>query len=458
MFCQVVDFFSAHRPARWILLVILSLALLVLSLIFNLAIYYLFGFIFISSLMLLLFESPWIALIFLIIFRMITDYFTEKMNFTINDMFSLNFSQIIGIAIFIVGIIYIAKNFKNFRDLPLKIPIFVYILFSLFTVFYSINTFSTIKEIIRLVDLLFLFFLAFNITNSKKDFSLLLQVIFISAIIPAFVALYQYIFKIGYFDDAFPEPRILGTFSHPNSFSLYLFSVITLFFVYYFINRKIHPFWALAFPFYLLLLILTYTRVAWAAMLLFVLVIGVVKFRKILIFALIFSFTIYAFLPSVQERFLEAFSFSPSNSISWRKTLWKDAISETLSRNKQILGYGTNTFEEVLEYSRGLKFGSTAAHNDYVRSFVEGGVIGLLVFTFYIFYILSYFFLQYWKNRDFDKGTLYLAFFAIFFSIAVASLTDNVMRNTPLQWITWISTGAALGMLQKDKSYSLPRK
>ena len=102
------------------------------------------------------------------------------------------------------------------------------------------------------------------------------------------------------------------------------------------------------------------------------------------------------------------------------------------------------TFEIVAENKRGIKFGSLAAHNDFIRAFVEGGYVGLLIFVFYTGYILTYFLFKYRHSRESDKKMVFLTLFALFFAMSVSSLSDNVIRNTPLQWIFWITAGAGL--------------
>jgi len=263
----------------------------------------------------------------------------------------------------------------------------------------------------------------------------------------------QFLLGIGYTDAAFTIPRIFGTFSHPNSFSLYLISIFAALFIYIYVsndrNNKI-VFASLFFVFSLAIL-LTYTRVAWIALLIFFGLLGLAKFRKFLISILIFIIAAYIFIPSIQERINEGIYISPSNSVTFRKTLWRDSINEVLTNRKQVSGYGVNTFEIVMQNKKGSHRGSVAAHNDFVRFFLEGGFIGLGVFIFFITYILLFLLLKYRASDSNEKRMVFLILFALFLSMTIAGLTDNIMRNTPLQWIFWVLLGASLKVFGTNK-------
>ncbi len=449
-----INFVIQNKLAKWLVLGIAILVFFVFSYILNWSSYYFLGLASIGALAFFLFYRPMFSLFALVIIRMLLDYPGENLFITISNSYTISFSQAIGIIIFLAGAVYFTRNFAKLKYIPLKIPISAYFIFLSFSLFYSIDLFSTSKELLRIFDLIFLYFLSFSVINTKKKYDLLLKVLIASSFVPILVGFYQYIFHIGYTDAAFSVPRIFGTFSHPNSFSLYLFSIIAVLFLYYFLNKsdKLKALSMFLVPVYLLVIILTYTRVAWIAVLVFAVILGLFKFRKPLVFMLITIIAIYAFSPSVQERANEAIYQSPGSSISWRLTLWKDSINGVFSNERQALGYGANTFEIVAENSRGLKRGSVAAHNDFIRSFIEGGLAGLLMFVFYLVYILAYLLVKYRKSGSQEQKIVIFILLVLFFTMSVASTTDNIMRNTPLQWIFWITLGASLRVFSNYKN------
>lgn len=386
------------------------------------------------------------TLFVLIFFRMLLDYPGENFFIGIGKNFSISFSQAIGGVIFVAGAMYLAQNWRHLKSVPLKLPLLIYFIFSAFTALYSIDVLSTFKELLRFFDLGFLFFLSYSATRNRKDFDKLLKIIFFSSLVPILVGVYQFIFGIGYTDSAFATPRIFGTFSHPNSFSLVLSAIVLFAILYYFLDKKVSKkIWIYVFVAALLItLVLTYTRIAWIALFSGLAILGAVKYRKLLVGVVAASLLIYLLVPFVQERIHDAVSASPDSSFTWRKTLWQDMVSETLENEKQYFGYGVNTFEQVTESKRGIQFGSTAAHNDFVRAFVEGGVVGLSVYIFFIAYLLIFIFREYKASSSENQKIFFLVMFSLFAAMIVASFTDNVIRNTPLQWLLWIVAGAGL--------------
>jgi O-antigen ligase len=260
------------------------------------------------------------------------------------------------------------------------------------------------------------------------------------------LALYQKINQIGYIDVSFSIPRVFGTFSHPNSLALYLTVLIAFLFLYYFLNpqENFSRYWI---PFFgglcLLVILFTYTRVAWAAILIFFFYLGILRFRLFLILILIFSFTLYNFSPTLQNRISDIFSLTADNSLSWRVSLWKDALNETFEENRQWLGFGAGTFEIISGQRNISPEENPAAHNDFVRAFVEGGLLGLISYLTVLIYLFFFLARLYLKNSA-QSRLIFFFILGIFLSISFSSLTDNVVRNTPLQWIFWLILGSSL--------------
>lgn len=434
------------------------LVLFLVSLLLQWPVVFSFGIALESLLIILVLVNPRWALFFLLGLRMLTDSTGEVYSFSILESLSLSLSQVIGVMIFVAGVLYLIKEWRSLKELPLKSALLTYLLFSSITVFYSYDSFSTLKEILRLLDLIFLFLLSFNIAKDKDSLKKNMAVIVFISLVPALVSVAQYILGIGYTDDAFSTPRIFGTFSHPNSFSLYLVAVTSLLFLFYFLflqnnKEKVVQKYSLLgmILLYVLLIVLSYTRVAWIALGIVIFILGILRFRKLLLLSGLFVLLVYLFSPSIQERVMETISFSPASSLSWRKDLWADSVNELFYQGRQSFGFGVNTFELVLEEKRGIKLGSTAAHNDFIRAFIEGGYIGLGVYLFYLGAILWYLFRRYRNEKEESAKIAFLVIFAMFASMSTASLTDNILRNTPLQWIFWISAGLVLGTFRSNK-------
>lgn len=117
-----------------------------------------------------------------------------------------------------------------------------------------------------------------------------------------------------------------------------------------------------------------------------------------------------------------------------------------------------NTFPLVSESIRGMSQGpSNDPHNDFVKFFVEGGVVGLFIFIFFLGKIAVSLLIKFLNARDQTERNVFLVLFALFVSLVVASFSDNIFKNTPVQWIFWVTLGAALSAFQHPLSLEKER-
>jgi len=360
---------------------------------------------------------------------------------------SFNINAIIGGLTFLVVLTFFFLNIREIKLTPLFGLILVFIGLSVLSVFYSINSSESIREAVRIITIFLLYFLAYNLIQDEKDWNLLLKFILISYIFPGLVAFGQFALGMGLPDEFGGFNRVYGTFDHPNPFAFYTFFILGIIIALILSQKKEVAFklnkrklWILASPL-IFLLFATYTRSALACLIIFVLVLGLLKYRRILLGGLVL-FLITYFLSSVfQERLWELFTLDPYGSIVWRLRLWEQMMP--ISLWQPWFGYGAGTFNSLVEYYRGFQWGSLEAHNDYLKIFVENGIIGLLSYISIILGLLFYLFRIFKKSVE-DNKTLALSILIISISLFIISFFDNILRTTALQWNFWILLGGWL--------------
>ncbi|QQS20481.1 MAG: O-antigen ligase family protein [Candidatus Moraniibacteriota bacterium] len=258
-------------------------------------------------------------------------------------------------------------------------------------------------------------------------------------------------------DNVVSAPRIYGTFVHPNVLALYLYSLAVVLVMNFFPTseeekkRTFHTFPVITLLSFSLIIIpiisltiLTYTRVAWIALFLFALFVALWKFRFLLFPLLVTPLILILFVPSIQARFSETFERSVDSSIVWRQGIWHDVTTKLRMDQKEYFGTGPATFTLYAEKLRGTRFGSTDAHNDFVKFYVEGGWFGFSAFLLFLFLLtidIRSLFLLPAPLRDF--AVLFSLYAGI---LLLSSLSDNVHRYTPLQWIFFVLLGALLAL------------
>ncbi len=395
----------------------------------------------------LLFNEPFLLLGVLIVVRMTLDYTASFYSLTLNNTV-LSLSQIFGIGIAFLGIIISIRYRNLLLNFPLFFPFVFLLSWGAFTMFYSISPITSLQELVRIFDLFSVAFLAFFAVKNTRNIRRLFFVLFLSSLLPILFGIGQFFLRIGLVDPNVDTPRIFGTFSHPNVFSLYLF-VITVctfsFLLFLALSKKERLFALLLLGVVGITLLLTFSRVAWVALFLFFFAVGIFRYRLALIPLIFIPILLFSVSDTFQSRVLSSFASDPDSSLLWRKNLWKDVTTQAFADQRVVVGTGLDTFPLVSENLRGIKLGSNEAHNDFVKFFIDGGLVGLTVFIVFLSSI-GWILVRHAKmTPDPILRNLFWFLFLLFIILEISALTDNVFKNTPVQWLFFALLGAVLG-------------
>jgi len=413
-------------------------------------------------LFILLFTSPFAFLSTLLLIRpsldRMSEFFTLPIPFA-QDV-SITLAQAIGASVVLLGVVF----FFQFRKRIVRIPLFsiftLLLVWGALTLFYSIDPTQTLYELFRLFSIFFVFALGYFTISNEKRFQTLLGIILLSCAIPILAGWWQFINGIGYTDSEFSIARMYGTFAHPNIFALYLVVASAAGAILFSIAKRQSEKAFAAFGLLAILatLLFTYARGAWGAFLAFTGLFVLIKKPKIIPLFAIFPLVAFLFFPVVQNRVEDILHPSSTSSFSWRLTLWHDTISQTFSEGKQLLGHGLGTFETLAENLRGSRFDVHNPHSEFVRSFVEGGYAGLLVFLVFSlapFIVITRNFLnarsEPTSEQTKNAQTVFLILGCLFVSLLLLSFTDHVLRSTMAQWTLFAMLGGALRVYGKQK-------
>jgi O-antigen ligase len=401
-----------------------------------------------TAALVLLFRNPLLLLASLIVIRMSLDYSAQLVTLTVFER-TVSLSQIMGVGIALLGICFLFLHGRTLGRYPLALPYSLLLIWGLGTLVYSIAPLASAQEVLRIFDLFVVGFIAYATVERYRDYRFLLMAIFASSLLPIVFGLSQFMFGIGLTDENVSALRIFGTFSHPNVFSLYLFTVAAIASIYTIVyarkdNARLLMGGYLSIV--LLTLLLTYARIAWIALFVFVLLVAVWRYRFLLLPLILLPIVLAAFVPAVNERLTETFHPTPDSSIVWRQNLWHDMLLKTSFEDRKLLGSGLDTFRLSAEQLRGDRFGSNESHNDFVKFYVDGGLVGLGIFFLYLitfaFPILKVRRLT--PSHSLKNMATLLAL--LLFTLVIASLSDNVFKNTPVQWLLAIVTGGFLAL------------
>jgi O-antigen ligase len=114
-----------------------------------------------------------------------------------------------------------------------------------------------------------------------------------------------------------------------------------------------------------------------------------------------------------------------------------------------------DTFPRVSESLRGTSHGPNDPHNDWVKFFIEGGVVGVSVLALYLSLIGRLLIRGYRMSRTGSGlAVAYGIMFVFFLTLQISALTDNIFKNTPVEWLFFTALGALLALSETKKKLS----
>jgi O-antigen ligase len=307
--------------------------------------------------------------------------------------------------------------------------------------------------------------------TTRARLSLLVTAVICGSLYPIGYALEQYAagdltVRTGQ-SDSFAAVR--GPFEHPNYLAFYLLVVLGIALVAIFEVRTVAlriglgAFIAAA----SMALLLTYTRSAWIGAAIVVLILGILRYRSLLVVGVIaLGLAAFAFPTAarkVQDRFGDLSSSSQShasNSWNWRTGQW-DRM-EHWGWEKPVLGQGFGSYPRISVKEFGYlnpHYGvrdrnhpgrpqGIAAHNDYVKMFVETGIVGLVLWVLTLAGLAS----TAGRARRAPPLAAYAAgMVAVAVALALVSIADNVQGYTTVLLVAGAMVGALAGVQRAEE-------
>lgn len=376
--------------------------------------------------------SPWWLLLVVLATRTMVDGGEYWFTVTLGSV-SFSAAQYLGVLVPILTALVLVRERRRIF-VPTTFTLYGAILIiALISLTWSMSTSATLADSLRLISILCITLLVPVAVTSIVRLEGLLWGMVIVSMVPLTTALAQMALGIGISDDAVAFARPFATFSHPNTFALYLvFIIMTAGFLW----LRFHSFGARTFLSLLILaqgflLLLTYTRIAWLSLALSG-GLALWHYRRLWLVPLALLASLVFLVPSIQNRVLEIFDTQPSSSTSWRQGLWSDMYTKIRFDDREFLGNGFATFTQYAQDFRGSDLGSVDPHNDFVRFGVELGILGLVLLSvvwLWIFHTLRLAYRTSTPGHDYTRLFWYTTL-----GIFLASFSDNLFRDTILQW------------------------
>ena len=314
----------------------------------------------------------------------------------------------------------------------------------------AVNRIAALTETARIVAAVLMFVVLIRLLTSLAAVYRCLIACAIGYLAPVLLGLLQVAGRGGDFR-AGGYSRVVGTFVHPNTFGFFL-SMFMLMAIALFRHCPRRVQWLLAAGTVVCggLLVLTYARGPWIAFVLGLIVIGALQSRQIFIWLVGGILVVLAAVPSVLQRVSDATSGSSanggtSNSLAWRFQYWQQVLG--LSHDNPVTGIGLKGTKYLTDQNK-------APHNDFLRAYVETGVIGLLAYVLVLIALVA---IARRALRDAQPGFargVAVGFAAVLVAYVIDSLTDNLMSEVVVLWYFYAAAACAFAVARLGRVHS----
>jgi len=236
--------------------------------------------------------------------------------------------------------------------------------------------------------------------------------------------------------------RITGPFSTSNVFARYLMLMIIFGVALYpHLERRLRLALGAALALSSVFLLLTYTRTAIVGTAIGVVLVGALHSRRLLLGLLVLAVCAFLFVPQLSSRFTQLgepatpADVASRNTLTWRINYWTEVLP--LANSSPVTGIGLTSTQFATDEAK-------QPHNDFVRAYVETGLIGLGAYLAVLVALVA---LGLRAVRVSPPGTLDRGVAVGFLGCAVAfvavSLAANVLSNVVLLWYLFAFAAAA---------------
>lgn len=360
-------------------------------------------------------------------------------------------SVVVSVAFVLASLVWLAAQRRAGEAAEPRRPLtrvaLVFLGTALLSTTTSIDPVASTTELARLASVVMMIVILERLCRTPKVMRRVLMAVFASAVVPALVGLQQ---SLGGAGRAVIDgySRVTATFTHPNSFAMYLAFLVVMGVA---LVPQVRWRWrwpalaALALGGTLLLL--TFSRGAWIAAGVGLIAVGALHGRRTAA-AIVVLVVLLTLTPAVGARFGDLDeevkdSGATGNSLVWRMGYWKQAIE--LAKEHPVTGVGPR----MVAAATG---GGKLPHNDYVRALAEEGLLGLASYTLLLASFVAVARRAWLRARPGLERAVASGFVGCTATLIVVSITDNVISQGVVLWYYAAFAAAASAVAHRNRA------
>ena len=390
--------------------------------------------------------------LWLLIFYPVIDFALRKLS--VLNFLASGWDELLLLTIIMAWPLQMALRGKiYYRYTPLDIPIMIYAGLTLFLFFMrSWNVPLAIEGARVYLQYLLWFFAGSNLLLNQRQFNALMKGVLTVAMVVAVVGIFQHIIGVEtpaeWVDkaEAGIQTRVFSIVVSPNVLGSLLIPFIMIAAGQLLSARKAWERWA-----YLGVLatltacmIFTYSRGAWLALALAVVVFFFLYNPRLLIVAPFAAIAAIKLVPGIGNRFSYLFSSAYINSSQrgGRLALWQAALDKF--KNDPIFGSGFGTFGGAVA-ARKVP-GGFYVDNFYLKTLAESGIIGLTAFVWLILSLIRCGYSAFKSISQHNLKTMAAAILAGLVGVAAHNGVENIFEVPMMASYFWLLAGMLLAL------------
>jgi putative inorganic carbon (HCO3(-)) transporter len=364
---------------------------------------------------------------------------------------ALDPSSLLAVLFLLFAVLWLAAQYRQQGRLPgapLRRALLWFATAAAISVLGSVDPKASALEWLRIVTIVVMFIALEQMMVNTATMRQILLACFLSTIFP--LAFTTFGFLVGHprSESKGSFVRITGPFLQSNNFGRYLmFMIIFGAALYPYVSKKVRLPLGLMLAMSSVFLLLTYTRTALLGTLLGLVIVGLIQSKRLVLTLMLAGVLALVAVPQMSARFTDlanttsASGSGPSgNSLAWRFTWWGQVLP--LANSNPVTGIGLSMTSELTDVAQ--------PHNDYVRAYVETGLLGLGTYLAMLIALvgLGRRAVQASRRGTFDRGVA-AGFLGCAIAYVAASLAANVMSNVVSLWYLFAFAAAASAVVRR---------
>lgn len=362
-------------------------------------------------------------------------------------------SLVVAFGVFLIFIV--ATIIRDNRQFTISratiLAVFYFLMLAINSIF-SINPAGSMRDLAIHTAGILIMFTIINSPLKKRDFDWIFNVIAFAGLLVSIYAVYQYIVGVpmgsGWVDTSENiglTVRVFGTFENPNIFAEFLIMALPLTFargLHNLSEKKLISAMAFAVPSAAMVvaLLMTASRAGWLGFA-FGLVVFVLLINMKFIIPMFFGgVAMIPLLPeSIMHRISTIGSLSDSSNL-YRYNLWKSSYE--IIHDFFVTGIGTGylAFRTITPYYM-KNMAPYHAHNTYIQTMVEFGLVGLVLFLFWCFSLFKEGSGVAIKSKNFTAKVYAAALTAGLCSVLLHGMAEHILYYSKIMLLFWIFVG-----------------